>query len=92
MDLVTAGIILAILIIAHHIYIHSDYDFPDRAFQVSDVQNHETWIIASLALATGAYFAAMSVTEVHYLLLLYEELPNEKPTEKSTEKPIEEKK
>lgn len=52
MDFVIAGIVLA-----HHIYIHSDYDFPDRAFQVSDVQNHETWVIASLALATGAYFA-----------------------------------
>ena len=60
MDLVIVGIVLALIIMMHHIYIHSDYDFPDRAFQLSDVQNHETWVVASLALAAGAYFAADS--------------------------------
>lgn len=61
MDLITAGIVTAILIMAHHIYIHPDYDFPDRAFQVSDVKNHETWILASLAFATGAYLTTNSI-------------------------------
>lgn len=68
MNLVIAGLVLAILIIVHHIYIHSDYDFPDRAFQLSDVQNHETWVIASLGLAVGAYLATPNVTDVHLLL------------------------
>jgi hypothetical protein len=66
MDLVAVGIILAILIIVHHIYIHQNYEFPDRAFQVSDIQNHETWVVASLALATGSYLTS-TVTDIHLL-------------------------
>lgn len=69
MDLITAGVVLAILIIAHHIYIHPEYDFPDRAFQISDVQNHETWVVASLALAVGAYFASTYITSINFLVV-----------------------
>lgn len=49
------AIIISIIIIIHHIYIHPEYDFPDRAFQISDVADHETWVIASLAFAAGLY-------------------------------------
>lgn len=82
MDLIIAGIVLAILIMVHHIYIHSDYDFPDRAFQISDVQNHETWIVASLALATGAYFATTYVTDVHVLLAFQDSLEKQEVEKK----------
>lgn len=44
---------LALLLIFHHICIHPEYDFPDRAFQISDVSNHETWVVALLALGVG---------------------------------------
>lgn len=47
------SVILAIIIVLHHIYKHTEYEFPDRAFQISDVSNHETWVVASLAFATG---------------------------------------
>ena len=53
MSLILAVIILAFLIVLHHIYIHDNYDFPDRAFQVSDVKNHETYVIACFAFAAG---------------------------------------
>jgi len=53
MDLFILAICLAIALILHHIYVHQNYEFPDRAFQISDVSNHETWIVASLAFAAG---------------------------------------
>lgn len=53
MNFVVLAICLAIALVLHHIYIHQNYNFPDRAFQVSDVINHETWVVASLAFAAG---------------------------------------
>lgn len=46
-------IIIAVMIVIHHIYIHPEYDFPDRAFQISDVSNHETWVVMFLALGVN---------------------------------------
>ena len=49
--------VAAIGIVLHHIYIHPEYSFPDRAFQCSDILNHETWVIALLAFAAGIMVA-----------------------------------
>jgi len=49
-------LIIALLLVVHHIYIHPEYEFPDRAFQVKDVSNHETWVVVCLALAAGSHF------------------------------------
>jgi uncharacterized membrane protein len=46
-------IIIAVVIVIHHIIIHTEYSFPDRAFQISDICNHETWVVAALACAVG---------------------------------------
>lgn len=48
-------IIIAIVIIFHHIHKHDDLKYPDRIFQISDISNHETWVIACLSLALGVY-------------------------------------
>jgi hypothetical protein len=53
MELVILAICLALALILHHIYIHPNYEFLDRAFQISDVYNHETWVVACLAFAAG---------------------------------------
>lgn len=52
--LIAAAIVVAAIILVHHIVVHPEYSFPDRAFQVSDILNHETYIIACLAFAAGA--------------------------------------
>ena len=49
------AVILAVVIVFHHIHKHTEYDFPDRAFQISDVSNHETWVVASLTFALGLH-------------------------------------
>lgn len=49
--MIVALCVIAILLIVHHIMIHPDYPFPDRAFQLSDVNNHETYVIAALVSA-----------------------------------------
>lgn len=49
--MIVALCVIAILLIIHHIMIHPDYSFPDRAFQLSDVNNHETYVIAALVSA-----------------------------------------
>lgn len=41
----------ALGLLVHHAYIHPEYDFPDRVFQLSDIQNHETWVLVLLALS-----------------------------------------
>lgn len=51
--LIILCIIVAIGIVIHHIMIHPEYSFPDRAFQISDISNHETWVVSSLACAVG---------------------------------------
>jgi len=38
-------------LVAHHYAKHTELEMPDRAFQVKDVSNHETWIVVLLALA-----------------------------------------
>lgn len=58
MWIASVAVISALLLMLHHIYIHPEYKFPDRAFQVSDVSNHETWIVALLALAIGTTLCA----------------------------------
>lgn len=55
--IVAICILAAILLIWHHTRIHPDYEYPDRAFQVSDVSNHETWVVALIAFAAGWHFA-----------------------------------
>lgn len=56
MQYTAIAIVIAILIIFHHIYKHDDYTFPNRAFQISDIDNHETWFVACIAFAVGTYF------------------------------------
>lgn len=47
---------MAILLLSHHTRIHPEYEYPDRLFQVSDVSNHETWVVALLAFGMGAHY------------------------------------
>lgn len=47
--------IIAIILIIHHTYIHKEYKSYDRIFQISDINNHETWIIACLSFAVGTF-------------------------------------
>lgn len=54
--MIVALCVIAILLIVHHIMIHPDYPFPDRAFQLSDVNNHETYVIAALVSALTLAF------------------------------------
>lgn len=49
----TIIIIIIVLLLAHHIFTHPQYDFPNRAFQITDVMNHETWIIAAISFGLG---------------------------------------
>lgn len=58
-DIILLFVIIAIVIILHHIFIHSNLSFPARIFQISDISNHETWAIAFLALAIGCYIGDM---------------------------------
>jgi hypothetical protein len=51
-----AFLIIAILLLIHHVYVHPEYDFPERAFQFEDISNHETWIVVCLALAASACY------------------------------------
>ena len=48
-------LIIIIVLLTHHIIMHPQYGFPDRAFQIHDVLNHETWIVASIAFGMGMY-------------------------------------
>ena len=56
MEIFHITIILAILIIIHHILIHPKLLFPDRIFQIKDVLNHETWILVILSFGVGTLF------------------------------------
>jgi hypothetical protein len=47
---------MAILLLYHHTRIHPEYEYPDRLFQVSDVSNHETWVVALLAFGAGVHY------------------------------------
>jgi hypothetical protein len=49
------ALLIAIVVLVHHIYKHPDYKFPDRLFEISDIDNHETWIIACLAFIMGTF-------------------------------------
>lgn len=51
-----AALILAATILTHHTIIHWNSDFEDETcscapFQVKDVSNHETWVVASFVAA-----------------------------------------
>ena len=48
-------LLIALLLVIHHVVIHPEYEFPDRAFQVSDICNHETWVLVFAALGLGVY-------------------------------------
>ena len=50
-ELAFAFCVLAVILLIHHWIIHPEYSFPDRLFQVSDVSNHETYVVAALACA-----------------------------------------
>jgi hypothetical protein len=54
MDIRTIALLVAAGLLLHHIWIHPEYSFPDRMFQISDVSNHETWVVAALAVAFTA--------------------------------------
>lgn len=82
MNFVIAGIVLAILIMAYNYYMYGD------VFQVSNV-NVETYVVASLAMAVGASLAVVNVTDVHYLFMAYQELPEKKS--EADEKPADKK-
>ena len=52
--LALALVLVAVLIAAHHWLIHPNLSGVSRFFQVSDVSNHETWVVACLAAAATA--------------------------------------
>lgn len=58
-ELIGLLVIIAIVIVLHHIYIHDNLTFPSRIFQISDISNHETWVIAVAALALGVFVGGM---------------------------------
>ena len=50
---VLAALVVAIL--AHHWAIHPDLAPSEWAFQLSDVQDHETWVVFFAALGVGVW-------------------------------------
>jgi hypothetical protein len=55
--LVVIAILLA-AVLAHHWAIHPELSFPDRVFQVSDVQDHESWAVLLAGLGAGTFLGA----------------------------------
>lgn len=53
---------LAIVIWIHHILIHWESDFTGQwtfcTFQLKDISNHETWIVACVVAGTVFFFSA----------------------------------
>jgi hypothetical protein len=47
-------LILALLLLIHHIYIHGDKSGIDRIFQFDDVNNHETVILFLVGMHLGS--------------------------------------
>lgn len=41
---------IAAVLVVHHIYKHTELPFPQRAFEIKDISNHETWILVSLTV------------------------------------------
>ena len=51
-----AAATIALVLLGHHVVVHSSDDFNDEAcgcacFQCKDVSNHETWVVAALVAA-----------------------------------------
>ncbi len=44
---------LDLLIVVHHHIIHPELSGLDRFFQISDISNHETWIVGILFFIIG---------------------------------------
>lgn len=53
------AIVIAVCILVHHRYKHANDPMSDvdKWFQVSDVSNHETWIVALCFFACGFLMA-----------------------------------
>ena len=57
-NLVEIAFFTSAAIVLHHRYIHKDDDRlneVEKFFQVSDVQNHETWVLVFLGISLAAY-------------------------------------
>ena len=54
------AVIVAVVILLHHRYKHANDPMTniDKWFQVSDVSNHETWIVAMCFFAVGFVIAS----------------------------------
>lgn len=51
--MVTLALYLAVLMAVHHYMIHPELEGSDRFFQLSDVTNHEVWIVGLLTFTAG---------------------------------------
>lgn len=52
-------LLMVVCILAHHWVKHrNDLRGISRMFQISDVENHETWVVASLGVALGVMLGA----------------------------------
>jgi hypothetical protein len=69
---VILGFVIALMLAIHHYIKHKDSHDPENAkaqnesyaafcyLQVSDIRNHETWIVASLVMAFSWLFATLA--------------------------------
>lgn len=52
---------VALIIVVHHYISHRNdrnMSFQDKIFQMSDVQNHETWVLFFVGIAIGCAFVS----------------------------------
>ena len=52
---------IALLIVVHHYISHRNdcnMSFQDKIFQLSDIQNHETWVLFFIGIAVGRAFVS----------------------------------
>ena len=55
-------ILIALCIVIHHIYKHTEKQFPERAFSLKDISNHETWVVVFLIVGLLMIYSPHSYT------------------------------
>jgi hypothetical protein len=56
-EVAALAVVAAVIIVLYHVHKNQDYDSPYRAFQTSEVSNHETWVVAIIAFAAGLHLS-----------------------------------